>query len=117
MCCRCHLQPGTGGRIDQSPWTSGVQGAAATSSRARERRKGKTVDGGGGEKRAEETGVSRREDGRQTQQPVGSQDTNEGGNQPESTPEVSATLTAAQEAYRKASSHASGEAWKSQVRP
>ncbi|KAJ1197427.1 hypothetical protein NDU88_001287 [Pleurodeles waltl] len=50
MCCRCHVQPGTGGRSNQSPWTSGVKGGAATRSRAGERHKGKkTGRGGGGE--------------------------------------------------------------------
>ncbi|KAJ1130381.1 hypothetical protein NDU88_008734 [Pleurodeles waltl] len=34
MCCRCHLYPGTGGQSSQSPWTSGVKGAATTNLRA-----------------------------------------------------------------------------------
>ncbi|KAJ1093201.1 hypothetical protein NDU88_006308 [Pleurodeles waltl] len=37
--------------------------------------------------------------------------------EPEECPEVSAASTVAQEAHREASSHASGEAWHTQVRP
>ncbi|KAJ1150202.1 hypothetical protein NDU88_002998 [Pleurodeles waltl] len=41
MYCRCRLYPGTRRQSSQSPWTSGVKGAAATDSHAREDRKGK----------------------------------------------------------------------------
>ncbi|KAJ1193196.1 hypothetical protein NDU88_002501 [Pleurodeles waltl] len=60
MCCRCHLQPGTGGRNNQSPWTSGAKGAVATGLHAREVRKGKKMDGGG----RGETGRRRRDEER-----------------------------------------------------
>ncbi|KAJ1185429.1 hypothetical protein NDU88_002222 [Pleurodeles waltl] len=72
------------------------------------------VDRGEREGEAE---VSRKEEGRQSQQPVKSQNANGGGNQTKSAPEVSAVLTAAQEAHLKVYSHASGEAWLTQVRP
>ncbi|KAJ1088745.1 hypothetical protein NDU88_001900 [Pleurodeles waltl] len=71
----------------------------------------------GEEKRAEEAGVWRKEDGPQKQPPVKSQDTSEGEDRMESALDVSGTLTVAQEVHREDSSHASGEAWHSQVRP
>ncbi|KAJ1165513.1 hypothetical protein NDU88_005940 [Pleurodeles waltl] len=49
----------------------------------------------------EEAGEARKEDRRRSQQPVKSQNANGGGNQTESGPEVSAILTAAQEAHRE----------------
>ncbi|KAJ1092044.1 hypothetical protein NDU88_005158 [Pleurodeles waltl] len=69
------------------------------------------------EERAEEAEVMRKEDRRWSQQPVKSQNANGGGNQTESAPEVSAILTEALDAHRELSSHASGEAWLTQVRP
>ncbi|KAJ1201063.1 hypothetical protein NDU88_004879 [Pleurodeles waltl] len=62
------------------------------------------------EESVEKAGVWGREDGWQKRPPVKSQDTSEG-------EDVSGTLTAEQEAHREDSSHASGEAWHSQVRP
>ncbi|KAJ1189238.1 hypothetical protein NDU88_005988 [Pleurodeles waltl] len=70
-----------------------------------------------GEERTEEAGGSRKEDERQTRKPVKSQDANGGRDQMKRAPEVSAVLTATQEAHREASSHASGEACPTQVRP
>ncbi|KAJ1124200.1 hypothetical protein NDU88_002661 [Pleurodeles waltl] len=52
---------------------------------------------------AEET---RKEDGRRSQQKLKIQNANGGGNQTESAPEISAVLTAVQEAHREVSSHA-----------
>ncbi|KAJ1115777.1 hypothetical protein NDU88_003999 [Pleurodeles waltl] len=60
MCCHCRLQPRTGGRSNQSPWTSGIKGAAATSLRDREHRKGKNTDGGEREKSGRSRSVEER---------------------------------------------------------
>ncbi|KAJ1164557.1 hypothetical protein NDU88_004993 [Pleurodeles waltl] len=67
--------------------------------------------------RAEEAGVTRKEDGRLLQQPVKSQKVSGGWKRMESAPEVSTVPTAAQEAHLEVSSHASGEARLTQVRP
>ncbi|KAJ1139175.1 hypothetical protein NDU88_005552 [Pleurodeles waltl] len=71
---------------------------------------------GGGE-RAEEAGVTGKEDGRLLQRPVKSQKASGGWKWTESALEGSTAPTATQEVHREVSSHASGEAWLTQVRP
>ncbi|KAJ1190755.1 hypothetical protein NDU88_000077 [Pleurodeles waltl] len=68
-------------------------------------------------KRTKEAGVTRNEDGWLLQQPVKSQKASGDWKQMESAPEVSTVPTVAQEAHREVSSHASGEAWLTQVPP
>ncbi|KAJ1140387.1 hypothetical protein NDU88_006740 [Pleurodeles waltl] len=51
MCCYCRLQPGTGGRINQSTWTSKAKEAAVTGSCVHERGKGRKMAGRGEGKR------------------------------------------------------------------
>ncbi|KAJ1164556.1 hypothetical protein NDU88_004992 [Pleurodeles waltl] len=64
--------------------------------------------------RAEEAGVTRKEDGQLSQQPVKSQKADGGWKRTESALEISTVPTEAQEAHREVSSHASGEAWQTQ---
>ncbi|KAJ1114970.1 hypothetical protein NDU88_003199 [Pleurodeles waltl] len=69
-----------------------------------------------GKKSVEEAGVWRAVNGWPKWAPVRSIGTGKGEDQTESALDGSGTLTAAQEAYHEDSSHASGEAWHSQVR-
>ncbi|KAJ1181943.1 hypothetical protein NDU88_007142 [Pleurodeles waltl] len=64
--------------------------------------------------RAEEAGVTGEDDGRLLQRPVKSQKASWVWKRTESSPEGFTSPTAAQEAHRKVSSHASGEAWLTQ---
>ncbi|KAJ1128495.1 hypothetical protein NDU88_006873 [Pleurodeles waltl] len=83
---------------------------------APEKQEEEETPAGRGEK-AEEAGVTGEEDGRLLQRPVKRQKASDGWKQTESSPEGSTAPTAAQEAYREVSSHASGEGWLTQMRP
>ncbi|KAJ1187124.1 hypothetical protein NDU88_003903 [Pleurodeles waltl] len=116
MCCRCRLQPGTGGRSSQSPWTSVVKGAAATNWRAQERRKGK---GEGRREKREER--KKQECGRKKT------DSRHGNRRRARTRTKVGTRRKVPRGIRntdcgtggapRSFSHASGEAWHTQVRP
>ncbi|KAJ1153116.1 hypothetical protein NDU88_005882 [Pleurodeles waltl] len=60
MCWRCRVQPGTGGRSNQSLLVSGIKEGAVTSSRAGERQKGRKMGGGRGGERGRSRSVGKR---------------------------------------------------------
>ncbi|KAJ1106155.1 hypothetical protein NDU88_003558 [Pleurodeles waltl] len=116
MCCRCRIQSRTGGRSNQSPWTSGVKEAAATSLRARECRKGKQAVGG----ESEESGRSRstEERRRTADMAIGGEPGRERRREPAGMyPGGIRNTDSDAGGAREASSYASGEAWQSQVHP
>ncbi|KAJ1127953.1 hypothetical protein NDU88_006346 [Pleurodeles waltl] len=93
----------------------GLTGQQQTVRAPRKQEEEETPAGRG--ERAEEAGVTGEEDGRLLQRPVKTQKASGGWKQTESAPEGSTALTAAQEVHGEVSSHASGEAWLTQVRP